>query len=135
MRRCRSDCARAQRGSRQAAAPFERRRPRHSAEGVRERARVGIAQSGGDFGDADARALEQLHGDLEAHLVQQFAKRRALRLQAPIERARMHREPARRRRQGDFAEQDAGAQGPNDLVGDIGQSERPIVPAERVQAA
>jgi hypothetical protein len=75
------------RRSGQSGAPLNRRRPRYSTEGVSERARVGIAQSGGDFGDADARALQQLHGDLEARLVQQFAKRSAFRLQAPIERA------------------------------------------------
>ena len=80
------------------------RRACHPAESVGERAYVGIAQGSGDPGDAHASPEEQLPCDLEAHFVQQFAERRALRFQAAIQRPRMHHQAVRHRLQVNVAE-------------------------------
>src|SRR5208337_1671296 len=108
-------------------APRTWRRSRHPAESVAECAGVGIAQSAGDLGDAHASAEKQLPCDLEAHFVQKLAERRALRFQAAVQRPRMHRQAARNGLLGEVAEEDARAKKPNDLVGDAGERDRPVL--------
>lgn len=102
------------------------RRSRHPAESVAECACVGIAQGAGDLGDAHAGAEKQLPCDLELHFVQKLAERRAFRLQAAVQRPRMHRQAARDGLLGEVAEEDARAKEPNDLVGGAGERDRPV---------
>jgi len=60
------------------------------------------------------------------HVAQQLAERHAFSFQVAVQRPRIHRQAVRCRFQLEIAEQDAGAKDPDDLVGDIGQNNRPV---------